>query len=320
MNGSAVKELVIYHCFGGAHSSVTSAAIYLDLLPRDRVPETVEILRTPHYDGDETIVHGHFRFMGRDEEDRAVFVLGKRMLGPGVSRLLIMFAGIYGCAGDIFARDTTAPINLLMICGGYLSRALKFVALGRPLVVLGTKHAYFRFVRIAEQCANRLKLSCRVADARQAPGRRAIFYICPEGFRLAMVTACLHVRPGASDPEILNWANKSAFSGEVGQVLLMGVADHYRVYLVGGGREPLIVGRMIRELRSLLGLPQQSCLVYDQVANPSWPQLMTARLCRRLRLSGLFKACEQRALLAMTGFCRQESLGIKKRIREGILE
>jgi hypothetical protein len=29
---------IIYHCYGGTHSSVIAAAIHLGLLPEDRVP------------------------------------------------------------------------------------------------------------------------------------------------------------------------------------------------------------------------------------------------------------------------------------------
>ncbi len=346
-------RFVIYHCYGGAHSSVTSSGIYLGLLPRDRVPSSVEILKVPHYDGNEAITHGHFRFMGRDQAGRAVFVLGKGMLGPHINRLLIVIAGIYGCAGNIFAVDTTAPVNILMIFGGYVSRALKIVCLGRPFVVLGTKLAYFRFVRLASRSEKRLLENCRAGET-SAPGGcllagadpapspphpglppglkecgaqvsaaspcQAIFYICPDGFRYPLLTAGFHVHPGASDEQVLSWARRQSFTGAVGSVLFAGIAGDYQVYLVGAGCDPVIVGRIIKELRYFLDVPQSGCLVVNPEIRPSRAGLLAARGCRRLGLDRLYRFWEERLLIEKIGACRRESGDVIRRMKEGILD
>ncbi|MGD0622754.1 MAG: DUF3189 family protein [Thermacetogeniaceae bacterium] len=316
-----VCQFVIYHCYGGAHSSVTSSGIYLGLLPRDRVPNTVEILKVPHYDGNEAITHGHFRFMGRDQAGRAVFVLGKGMLGPHINRLLIVIAGIYGCAGNIFSVDTTAPVNLLMIFGGYVSRALKIVSLGRPFVVLGTKLAYFRFVRLASRTEKRLLENCRAGETSlPATLRQVIFYLCPDGFRYPLLTTGFHIHPGASDEQVLCWARRQSFTGAVGSVLFAGVADDYQVYLVGAGRDPVIVGRIIRELRFFLEVPQSDCLVVNPEIRPSYAGFLAARGCRRLGLDRLYRFWEERLFIKKIGACRRESGDVIRRMKEGILD
>ena len=41
---------IIYHCFGGSHSSVSAAALHLGLLDRQRTPTEEELVRIPYYD------------------------------------------------------------------------------------------------------------------------------------------------------------------------------------------------------------------------------------------------------------------------------
>ena len=41
---------IIYHCVGGAHSSVIASAIHLGMLPKTRVATNSEILSIPYYD------------------------------------------------------------------------------------------------------------------------------------------------------------------------------------------------------------------------------------------------------------------------------
>ena len=312
---------MIYHCYGGAHSSVTTSGIYLGLLPRDRVPSTGEILTVPHYDGNESITHGHFRFMGRDNDDRAVFALGKGSLGPRVNHLLNIIAGIYGCAGNIFSVDTTAPVNLLMVFGGYVSRVLKVVCLGRPFVVLGTKLAYFSFVRLASESEERLQQNCRQGEMLHlAMPRHAVFYLCPEGFSYPLLTAGFRLHPEASDEQLLCWARQHSFTGTVGSVLFLGTTDDCQVYLVGAGRYPVIVGRIIRELRSFLGVTQSACLVVNPGVQPSPAWLLAAIGCRRFGPGRLFRLWEERLFKKMIAACRKESGEVMQRIEEGILD
>jgi hypothetical protein len=337
-------QFVIYHCYGGAHSSVTSAGIYLGLLPSDRVPSTEEILRVPHYDGDEAITHGHFRFMGRDQAGRAVFVLGKAMLGPHINRLLIVIAGIYGCAAKVFSVDTTAPINFLMVCGGYTSRALKITCLGRPVVVLGTKLAYRRFVLLASQVEKRLRENgsssgcagqdrCHPMEPGSASGpteggaqlgsgmpRRVVFYLCPDGFRHPLLAAGFHVNPEMSDKQALDWARRQSFTGGIGTVLFVGLADDHQVFLVGAGRDPVVVGRIIRELRLFLDVPQSDCLVVNPGLKPSYTGYLVARGCLWFGLDRLHRFLEEWIFRKYIDACRRESMGVIRRIKEGILD
>ncbi|MGD0153384.1 MAG: DUF3189 family protein [Thermacetogeniaceae bacterium] len=317
-----MNRYVIFHCYGGAHSSVTSAGIYLGLLPRNRVPSMRELLTVPHYDGEEPIPLGHFRFMGRDQRSRAVFVLGKHMMGPPINRLMAVIAGIYGCAGNVFSVDTTAFINVLMVIGGYTSRVLKLVRLGRPIVVLGTKLAYFKFVGLAHGAGQRLQANCCVeaAPLPAAARQKSIFYLCPEGFRYSLLVAGCHVLAGASEESLLCWARQQNFIGAIGSVLYVGAADGYQVYVVGVGREPGLAGRVIRELRYFLDVPQSHCLVVEPAIQSSLLGVLARKGSWCLRLSHRYDVWEERLFRKYMNICQRSSNDVKVRIEEGILD
>ena len=41
---------IIYHCYGGSHSSVIAAALHLGLLAKDRIPNETELMAIPYFD------------------------------------------------------------------------------------------------------------------------------------------------------------------------------------------------------------------------------------------------------------------------------
>ncbi|MEG3068137.1 MAG: DUF3189 family protein [Syntrophaceticus schinkii] len=114
---------IIYHCYGGSHSSVTAAGIHLGILPRKRVANTAELLGVPYYDEYQPVTHGRLRFIGRDVLGNEVFVLGKRTAGPDTTIFLHNIAELFDCGEEIYPVDTTFPVNPLMVIGGFLSRA-----------------------------------------------------------------------------------------------------------------------------------------------------------------------------------------------------
>ncbi|MDN5347638.1 MAG: hypothetical protein PWP65_1202 [Clostridia bacterium] len=146
---------VIYHCFGGAHSSVTAAAIHLGLLPRDRLPTTEELLSLPYFDASPEGRQGQFQYMGRDEKGNEVYCVGRRGLGEYFQALVKGLVSALNIKEEILLLDTSSCVNWLMVAGGYISRRLGAVRLGRPVVVLGTLKAYPCLLSLVE--SNRCK-------------------------------------------------------------------------------------------------------------------------------------------------------------------
>lgn len=68
--------VIIYSCFGSAHSSVLAAAIHTNMLPVDRIPETGEIINLPYYDKTPSDLIGTPFYFGKDERGNFIYILG----------------------------------------------------------------------------------------------------------------------------------------------------------------------------------------------------------------------------------------------------
>lgn len=310
---------IIYHCYGGSHSSVTAAGIHLGLLPRGRIASSSELLKVPHFDRYEAVTHGRFRFIGRDRYGNEVFVLGKRTAGPDVNIMLKKIAQLFACKGEICPIDTTFPINPLMVIGGFLSRGLHMVSLGRPIVIYGTQIAYPFLVDIA---CNVVKSFQGDLIPKRCPSikkeRRLVLYVCPENDLLTMLLAGRHLYPDLGERGLLNWVTDLSFSGKIGSLLYLGEADGYELYLVGAGREPNIVAKVLKEMRSLLEIPQVSLFIVQSQISPSLLLLSISKSRKYINegLSQLGKVLLKKYMKKITHI----SYNIKLSIFEGILD
>ena len=142
---------ILYHCYGGSHSSVTAAAIHLGMLPSYRVPTAKEFMQVPYFDVQLQEEHGEFKFMGQDEFENDIYIMGRRNLGPLLQPLLEGVADILAISrSELLLVDSLPSVNNLMRIGGFLSRRMGWVLLGRPLVILGTQAAYWDFVNVVQ--------------------------------------------------------------------------------------------------------------------------------------------------------------------------
>jgi hypothetical protein len=159
---------VIYHCYGGAHSSVIAAAIQTGKLPEDRLPSALELLAVPYFDRPEEMDQGWLRLMGTDEGGREVYVVGKRRMGFVYERFLLGVAGVLGIPdGALMLVDTASCVNGMMRLGGYLSRRLLLTDLGRPIVLAGTRRAYFALASLVAT------VKVKLPGMEQEQGKRA---------------------------------------------------------------------------------------------------------------------------------------------------
>ncbi|WP_352419889.1 DUF3189 family protein [Proteiniborus sp.] len=141
--------IVIYHCVGGAHSSVLAASIHLGLLPVDRKPTKEDILNIPFFDTLSKQEQGKILMKGIDEHGNNVFTLSRQF----VPRLkLPAIKDAYQLGGgklsDLLLLNTMEPVNWLMKFGGFSSRRLHFVAFGRPIAAYGAAKVYDKIAQI----------------------------------------------------------------------------------------------------------------------------------------------------------------------------
>lgn len=140
---------IIYHCVGGAHSSVLAASIHLGLLPADRKPTKEDILSIPFFDTLSKQEQGKILLRGIDESGNKVFTLSRqfvpRLLLPAIKDAYQLGGGQLS---DLLLVNTLNPVNWLMKIGGFSSRRLHLVAFGRPIAAYGSAKAYYKIAQI----------------------------------------------------------------------------------------------------------------------------------------------------------------------------
>lgn len=139
--------IIIYHCFGSAHSSVLAAAIHTGMLPEKCLPENEEILNLPHYDKTPSRLIGTIFYFGKDEGDNRVYIVG---LGKAKEIILNAFESMIKYENypeeEIIFVNSLRYVNVYVRVGGFLSRKLGMVFPGRFITVYGLKKTYFDFV------------------------------------------------------------------------------------------------------------------------------------------------------------------------------
>lgn len=154
---------IVYHCFGGAHSSPVAAPIHVGLLPDDgRVPDGRAIASAPYFDKTPANRWGELLPVGQDADGHQVFVMGH---GPhhtvAQNALTTGYRLAGGEAREILLVNTLPCVNAWMRIGGYLSRRLGLVRVGRPLVIWGTRRAYPQIAALVRETRAR----CRSGSA-----------------------------------------------------------------------------------------------------------------------------------------------------------
>lgn len=142
---------LFYCCYGSAHSSVTAANIHLGHLPGNRRATLGEILHQPLFDRAADYEVGIPREMGTDERGNEILVLGLAGGRQAMVQALTDFLTALGIQRSqaIFC-DALQHAGVLMRIGGYCSRRLGWVWLGRPLCAGGV-FKYPRFVHHVRQ-------------------------------------------------------------------------------------------------------------------------------------------------------------------------
>ncbi|NLV21409.1 MAG: DUF3189 family protein [Syntrophomonadaceae bacterium] len=152
---------IIYHCFGGSHSSVTAAALHLGLLSKERLPTAQELMALPYYDKTNDDDFGSIHYMGRDEKGNEIYILGKKSLGNRFSHLLMGIAEMLGKEDQIMVVNVMERVNMSMKLGGFTSRRVSMPVLGRPVVIQGTRQAFASLVNMVEV------IKIRILDLKQ---------------------------------------------------------------------------------------------------------------------------------------------------------
>lgn len=143
---------IIYHCYGGTHTSVIASYIHLGKLPADTVPTKEVIEGIPMFDklnGQND--SGHIVPIGVDEYGNNIYSMGvknvKKLIEPALKDF---YYHLFNTNDGLLIIDTSSATNWIMKIGGFTSIALKLPVIGRPLVTYGTQKAYNKIVQIVK--------------------------------------------------------------------------------------------------------------------------------------------------------------------------
>ncbi|QXM06260.1 DUF3189 family protein [Crassaminicella indica] len=143
---------IIYHCVGGCHSSCTAAAIHLNILPTHHTPNKHDLLNIPFFDTLEKTDAGKIIYRGTDECGNKIYTLGRQFVPHIIIPCIKDMWNILGQKEeDLLIIDTLPCVNWLMKIGGFISRRLKWITFGRPIVAHGTILAYKDLVKLVEE-------------------------------------------------------------------------------------------------------------------------------------------------------------------------
>ncbi|KNF09251.1 protein of unknown function DUF3189 [Gottschalkia purinilytica] len=146
---------IIYHCVGGAHSSVIACAIHLGTLPIDRTPSKEEVLNVPYFDTLNKQDQGKIILRGIDKNNNKVFSLSRQfkpeLVIPAVKDAFELGGGH---RDELLLVNTMPCVNSLMKIGGFSSRRLNLVSFGRPIVASGVVKNYDSIVNIVKNTKN----------------------------------------------------------------------------------------------------------------------------------------------------------------------
>ncbi len=148
---------IIYHCVGGAHSSAIASAIHLGLLPKTRVATDREILSIPYFDNVTSRQYGCIIHRGIDEYGNNIYTLSRQFSGKIIIKALKDLCIILaGSENRVLFINASTAVNTTMKIGGFLSRRVNMVAIGRPIVLRGSRRAYMDIVGIVNKTKSKV--------------------------------------------------------------------------------------------------------------------------------------------------------------------
>jgi len=291
---------IIYHCYGGAHSSVTAAAIHLGLLPKGRLPTSAELEGLPFYDRMVRADHGRIYLMGIDPDGNEVYVLGRRFLPDLAERVIRGVAEVYGVDPDqLLLVNVLSSVNLLMKLGGFVSRGMLLPSFGRPVVERGTTAAVDRLIQIVELTRKRAATRVIHAGGMNRPGsvdgnRPKIFYHCFGSAHSSIVAAALHLGmlpldrvPEGREIDSLTFYDRID-RREIGTPVFMGRdAAGCEVFAIGLAWGKDFLTRTMRSVLDVFSIPQEAMILRDSLVHVGTLTKAGGVLSRRMGLIGL---------------------------------
>lgn len=152
--------IIIYHCYGSAHSLVLAAGIHTGMLSSKKEASKDEIINLPFYDKTPSKFIGIPFYFGQDKGENKVYILGMGKAKKTVKNLLDSFLELEEIdKEEILLVNSLKHDNIFVRIGGFLSRRLGLIFPGRSLTVYGLKMVYFDFVETVNQVKKKIGIA-----------------------------------------------------------------------------------------------------------------------------------------------------------------
>lgn len=165
-----MSRIVIYHCFGGTHSSIIAANLHLGRLPWQGAIEGAQFLSLTYFDQLDGNHLGLIIPHGQDEGGNLVCTVARHSEAILTENLLLSFSQLLGV--DLVMVNALSPLGSLARVGGFLSRRWGVVSLGRILLTRDCLRVYPRFLDLVGQTRVSLGLSREPKAGKHSPAAK----------------------------------------------------------------------------------------------------------------------------------------------------
>lgn len=148
--------IVVYHCFGGTHSSIIAVNLHLGILPWEKLPQKEEFLALTHFDQLANHQFGTVMPHGKDEGGNLICSLARRGQGQLAENILSSLSALLGA--QVKPVNALTPLGSVARVGGFLSRRWGIVGFGRSLLLTDCLKAYPRFQELVGNTREELGL------------------------------------------------------------------------------------------------------------------------------------------------------------------
>lgn len=146
--------IYIYNDYGGTHTTSLAAAYHLNKLPSNRKLTKEEIVHVRFFNKLTKHDLGKLIFHGIDEEDNAVYTIGRRnskYVVPAIQEFAMLLQEKNQLDEKVIISNTSPTVPFVMSVGGFLARGLNINFLGEPLLVAGAKQCCEKINRLVEE-------------------------------------------------------------------------------------------------------------------------------------------------------------------------
>jgi hypothetical protein len=151
-----MRRIILYHCYGGTHSSIIAANLHLGRLSWHTTQGT-ELLALTHFDQLDGNHLGLIIPHGQDEGGNLVCTVARRREVRLAENLLLSYSKLLGT--ELVMVNALSPLGSLARVGGFLSRRWGAISLGRLLLTGGCLRVWPRFLELVGQTRTSLGLS-----------------------------------------------------------------------------------------------------------------------------------------------------------------